>query len=234
MPQPLSTFPITVAGKPVQWDPGALSKHPKFAAQVLETIAIWSHNDQFLAQIITNFLSSDVELVSAILREIRREAVTSSIDAAAKLRLGDDHYRLFAASLATTKGSRNRRDEFAHHIWGTSDALPDALILADPRDLNKEIAGFMGPLHRGQNVAPVYANGLPWDSSKYYVYKSKDLEVSLAEATRARKVIGLLCQMSQINQPFFDQVRFSSTCDELMADPLIQQALDVRSKRKSP
>ena len=234
MPQPLSTFNSEIVLNPVTWGATTLTDHPHFALQILQTIAAWSSSDQDLAIVITNFLRSDIEIVSEMLRDFRPEAIGKAIDTAARLRLKPDHYRLFAKSLATTKASRNRRNEFAHHIWGTSEAIPDALILADPKDLNREIAAMIGPIQRGRGSgrSPVYAHGLPWDTSKYYVYRANDLKSALEDARRAERIIGLLRQMRMINPPFFSQDKLDSIRVQLEADPQIQQSLQLKSKQK--
>lgn len=41
---------------------------------------------------------------------------------------------LFETLRAIVKTSEKRRDKFAHHRWGISADLPDALLLIDPRD----------------------------------------------------------------------------------------------------
>ena len=234
MPQPLNTFNSEIVKHPITWGVTKLEDHPHFALQILQTIATWSASDQNLAIVITNFLHSDIEIVSEMLRDLRPEAISKAIDTGARFRLNPDHYRLFATSLATTKASRNRRNEFAHHIWGTSEAIPDALILADPKDLNREMVAMTGPIQRGLGVGrtPRYDHGLPWDTSKYYVYRANDLQSTLDDARRAEKIINLLRAMSMINPPFFNQASFDSICVQLEADLQIQQALQLKSKQK--
>jgi hypothetical protein len=150
------------------------------------------------------------------------------------MRLKVEHYELFAIALGTTEASQSRRDEFAHHIWGTNDAIPNALVLADPKDLSQEMSFMMGPVIRGggSGRAPLYEHGVPWDSSKYYVYREKDFLDSLAEAERSARVFHALYGMSLINKPVFNKQEFDSKCDELKSDPLIQQSLERKSKNK--
>ena len=230
MPQPLNRISPAATACPVQWGDSAFEKNPHFAASIVRVIAVWSTIDRNLALLITNFMTTDIELVSAILRDMKREMTNSAIDALAKIRLTPEHHLLFSASLSTTKSSRNRRDEFAHHIWGISDAVQDALVLADPRDLSRELAHILGPVQRGGGSGTLHQP--LWDPSKYFVYKEADFKSSLAEAKRAEDIVNKLSQLSRINPPFFHQGRFDSICAELKADPLIGPLLQRKSSQK--
>lgn len=239
MPQPLNTISPKAAKTPVQWGASAaLKAYPELAVLVLETIAIWSEADRHLADALTNLISTDVEIVADMFRDIKLEARTTALHAAARTRFKPEDYNLFAAALSTTKASRSRRDEFAHHIWGTSPEIQDALILADPRDLVREIAAIMGPLMRsggsGSFDSPTYSHGTPWDSSKYFAYRKVDLEASVGDAKRACLITSRLRCMTLINPPIYRPEQFDSTCNELRSDPLVQQRLQPKSKQIDP
>lgn len=52
--------------------------------------------------------------------------------AAAQKALPSWKYVLLQAVLKVTKSSRDERNDFAHHVWGTAEELPGALLLMHP------------------------------------------------------------------------------------------------------
>lgn len=227
MPQPLNTISPDAAQNPVTWGAETLRRYPQLTALAMEQIAIWSENDLQLAYMLSNFMVTDAEMGVSIFRELRLEARTNTVLAVAKLRLNPSVYRLFEVSLRSTKASRSRRDEFAHHSWGVSEFAPNALILADPRDIAADFARILGPVARGggRGYAPLFDHGVPWDASKYFCYRENDLQQSIADAQRAKGVYLRLASLSKFNTLFFNQLHFDSACTQLAADPLIAAAM---------
>lgn len=62
-----------------------------------------------------------------------RSAKSKVLNTLAARRLSDDNLKLFNAISAVAKSAEKSRDKIAHWAWGTSEAIPDALLLMDPR-----------------------------------------------------------------------------------------------------
>ena len=120
------------------FDPGALLSQPQLAAYPMTVIARWADIDKTLAELLPLMLKSpDLTVGMAMFQalvsgEAKRAALMAA--AAEALRGNADDHNLFLAVLRTIKGSRDRRNEFAHHLWGVARELPDALLLVDPKD----------------------------------------------------------------------------------------------------
>ena len=104
----------------------------------MAVIARWSDIDKTLAELLLLMLKSpDLKVGMAMFQalnsgEAKRAALLAA--AAEALRGNVDDHNLFLAVLRTIKGSRDRRNEFAHQLWGVARELPDALLLVDPKD----------------------------------------------------------------------------------------------------
>lgn len=68
------------------------------------------------------------------------DAKRSMICAAARMAMADDDAALVESVFFVNKNARSVRNGFAHHIWGHTDDLPDALLLVDPRELHAALA----------------------------------------------------------------------------------------------
>jgi hypothetical protein len=108
----------------------------------MTAIAKWADIDKTLAELLLLMLGSpDLEVGMSMFQALNSgEAKRAALLAAAAEALKDraDDHNLFRAVLHTTSSSRDRRNEFAHHLWGTAKELPDALLLVDPRAAIKQ------------------------------------------------------------------------------------------------
>lgn len=127
MPQPLSR----VHSDPdVRVTAAALSSKPEFALMAMRVISLWAHIDGDTATIVSLLLKSDIATGLAMYEALSGgEARKAVLIAAAKEALPEWKYLILRAVLAIGKSSRSRRNDYAHGIWGYSEALPDAIIL---------------------------------------------------------------------------------------------------------
>ena len=138
-PQPLSKICPLAS---VLFDPGALLERPALAVFPMTVIARWADIDKSLAELLLLMLKSpNLSVGMAMFQalnsgEAKRAALLAA--AAEALEQNVDDHNLFRAVLNAISASRNRRNHFAHHLWGVARELPDALLLADPKDWVKQ------------------------------------------------------------------------------------------------
>ncbi|MHB1233898.1 MAG: hypothetical protein ACYCZQ_15135 [Burkholderiales bacterium] len=178
--------------------PTAMSERPTLAVKVAEVISIWSAIESEILSIATDILDTDYVAVAAMLGALTSsEAKTAALVAAATEVLNRTDLALFNKVREATKASRNRRNEFAHHIWMYSDDLPDALLLIDPKYLSSFSAKRkrgIADLEQAMAQKRVMADGLKLfpipeiDKSKIFVYRDKDLDTEVHYAQRAFKL----------------------------------------------
>ena len=136
MPQPLSrikpgaNIAIGNAGTPI------FDHNPHLALLAMEGIASWSNVENFLLGLYLELLGGAGERAAiAYLAIETQSAKTQAIRAVAQNVLDGKHFSLLAAVLAVAKTAQKSRDKLAHHIWGYSPDLPDALLLIDPKSM---------------------------------------------------------------------------------------------------
>lgn len=172
-----------------------MSKRPTLAAKVAETIGIWAAIDSEILSIATAILDTDYIAVSAMLGALTSSEVkAAALLAAASEVLCANDLALFKKVREITKASRNRRNEFAHHIWIYSDDLPDALLLVDPKYISSFSARRKRAFedlfqHMARRQVTFEEIDIPEiDRSKILVYREKDLDAEVCNAKRAFKL----------------------------------------------
>jgi hypothetical protein len=134
MPQPLSlvrsdaSIFIGNAGMPV------FDHNPTLGLLAMEAIASWSNVENFLLGLYLELLGGAGDRAAiAYLAIETQSAKTQAIRAVAQNVLSSENFELLTAILAVAKTSQKSRDKLAHHVWGFSPNLSDALLLIDPR-----------------------------------------------------------------------------------------------------
>ena len=136
---------------------------------------------------------------------------------------------MFSLTLKTTRASEGRRHAFAHHIWGTSELIPDALLLLDARSLVKSDAARREFSAQGPAEVTGAQPGF-FDLDKIQVFSERDLQDDVASAARASQVVSKLWLLvSHMNEPLAATLRH-----ELMTEPLVRQAFQVASSQTVP
>lgn len=154
MPQPLSTFknPGVISIGNVGDHP--LEQRPELALLVAEVIASWSNVESFHLSLFMKLLGGPGDKAADIYLALEaRSAKSAAIKAAAKS-LPEPHKNLLLAILAISSSRQKDRDKIAHGIWGYCTGIPNALLLASPKDM-------------------LASNS---DLSKIFVYREKELE----------------------------------------------------------
>lgn len=125
----------------ISFAPGSVGKRPKLAPHVMHVIELWSFADARLLFIGRHCLGGNAFVSTAMMQSIDSQtAQRAMVLAGVKQTLPASKFKLFDAAFHTTLGSRKVRHQFAHHYWGTSDDLPDALLIQDPKHAHNEMA----------------------------------------------------------------------------------------------
>jgi hypothetical protein len=115
------------------FEPGLLGQRPALAALVAETISTWSFAEHALAKSVAAMSRSinSAEMEDYI-NDWRLPARMKILRRVASAELPAPYLTMFLKVLDVIARLAKRRHAFAHGIWGTTDALPDALLLLDP------------------------------------------------------------------------------------------------------
>lgn len=220
-PQPLSSFP---QARDVNFRIKVLDAQPELALKVMDVINTWAHIDYLATLITAKVLRADFKVVASMLVALTSaDARRNAINAAIANGLPEEA-ELFQAIQKAIKPSRQRRNDFAHHLWGTCPQIPDALLLADPRDISMRYAEYLEAEKAGTLSSE---NTMFAEHSKIMVYRERDLN---EEAQSAR-------QASKFMMKFFILAEGQAASDEmrckLLSDPRIQQALQPQSSESA-
>lgn len=202
---------------------GFAEARPTLAKYVMQVIAAWSIADAYLLFMGRALLGGDSNalVATAAFQAVDNQtAQRSMVGAAAKAALPNDAWVLFEEAMNSTSHSRRVRHYFAHHIWITSDDLPDALLLQDPKDVNKEIA-MRQTVERTEAI----------DRSTVFVWREHDFIKAVADAKRARTLVAQLESFvgSHLRGKPNEAIR-----QLLMNDHAIAQKIQGRNKQKAP
>lgn len=136
MPQPISrVFPNASI---IYGNAGErpLLQRPDLAALAMEAIASWSNVEGFMLRLFVKLFGGKESLATEVFLSLKGQtAKDSAIRAAADFSLKDrpDELRILKAILAIAGTNEKYRNKLAHHTWGLSPNIPDALLLVDPR-----------------------------------------------------------------------------------------------------
>lgn len=136
MPNPLSRIPGSWGHIELgEVGAGTLASRPALAVAAMECIATWSHVENFMLDFYADLAGGVRTDAAAVFFAVEGTGPKRAIVAAlAERKLDPDRLKLFVVLTKLAKAGQKERDRLAHHIWGTADNLPDALLLADPRN----------------------------------------------------------------------------------------------------
>jgi hypothetical protein len=186
MPQPLRRVK-KVSG--ITWG-AVLPARPQLASLILDCITIWSQTEIRLGTLLAVILRAEhgFAAVQMYLRLTSADARRSVLDAAAKSMLSNDDYNLFSLTMKALKPVRDRRNDFAHGLWGTAAELPDALLWVASDDYLAYGAVWLGASPKNQNgpgmLSPMFeAHEDHLDAIQ--VYRKSDLDSDTERANEA-------------------------------------------------
>lgn len=203
MPQPLNrvtenpgTLEINNVGT------RTLAQRPQLAIMAMECIAAWSHVESFFLDMYVAMAGGAAADTAAVYLALEgSSAKSAAVNALAERKLSSDNLALFRAILKVSKSGQKERDKLAHWVWGTASALPNALLLCDPRNMSFEPCDiyvytendFDGMRIRFENLAG-YGFKFRWIFSEH-------------PANRDGKIYDELCRESEIAEILSRQAR---------------------------
>jgi hypothetical protein len=224
MPQPLSRV---VPNADLNIGAGALSRVPQFSSLIMTVIANLAHLDGDWGTIFSRLLKSDIAVGTAVYQAFNGlEARRIALFAAADKALPEWQMIALRAVWSQTTAARAQRDRFAHHVWATSEQVPDALLLMDPSVVVERNISF-----RQQSVELPDGRGViapqNFDHSRVFVYRQGDFERAAKEAQQAAWIVTLL--HGAIGNGWIEVAR-----RQLWNEPRFQQAVRPLIREKGP
>ncbi|MFC6657143.1 hypothetical protein ACFQEX_17550 [Roseibium salinum] len=191
-PQPLSSiapnaeFTLTTA---------ALVDRPELSNLVTQIFSLWTVIEHDFQILFARIIGPDNVAAHAVYSALNNQGIQrQALNAAAKARFGEtsEQFEVFSAVLAMCTRAGKIRHTLAHWRWGVSSDLPDALLLADPRDVKlvnltmtnmRSIRPLDGEKH-GERLERLFKN-VTFDTSAIFVYQPKHLDAGLKNLGQA-------------------------------------------------
>ena len=230
MPQPMSrVFP---RGRE-NYSPTAALEYPHLVSYVHTVLQAWATADAHLTGQAAHFLKADFKTVIAMMDALKSaDAKRAAQKAAARAGLNDDEFLLYEAILKATKPSRDRRNEFAHHLWGVSADVPNALLLAPPEKIistqaNAARFDAFTKTKNTQHLDTTFSHG------EAMVYRETDLRQSAEEAEQAVYVIVMFTHLLRSDVIYRATLIREQIRLQICNNPQVRQALDTLSRRRA-
>lgn len=203
---------------------------PEFAERVAEAIASWAQVEAGLGAVLASLLDVSQGPAITLFREMNDfRARIRTIQRLAREKLTENENEIMNAAFTVVKGIGQKRHDFAHNIWGFTDLLPDAILLADPIVVSKPTFTMKSLMERLKKEEEVkYIPIL--DYHLIYVYKIKDLEDICQSMQLANFIVARIYMLTESDEKIKNSGR-----DLLNSEPHIQSALDtLRTRGASP
>lgn len=138
-------------------------------------ISTWSFVEAELLRMAIRYVGADRARIASILHAIRSGSATrAAVEAGALYELDDeDDKKAFRATMKALAHPETIRNRYAHHIWASSEDVPDALLLVDPTTIDRWAAGVTDRI----------------DESKTMVYRRNDMQNDLEEMVEAASLM---------------------------------------------
>ena len=178
MPQPLSKVVKNPPqeGVAISTQPGNAAKQPELAALVAQAISIWSLVDCTLGQILVDILGAKAAPGIAIYEAISSSAnQVAALEAAAKIELTADNYKLLEALLRIYRRDAKQRHKFAHWIWAFCELAPEYLVLVEPARLIDGHTVATQLIHKQITDLAETKFKIAW-SDEWYAYSRDEVE----------------------------------------------------------
>jgi hypothetical protein len=215
---------------PIEIGPRTFAKRPKLAAYVAQTIAGWAQVELSLALVLARYTSRNIEQsVDMYLSIDGFGAQSLLLEAAARSVLPQDNFELFDATMRFIKNNYTIRNEMAHWTWGVTDALPDALVIIEPRSHKKLHALQFNIGDQDMSKAIPRLMALAKEQEKnVFVYRERDLARCAEDMFNAEIFADRLQQLRSTEADIAEGRRILLRRNE------IQQAYENNVRRRFP
>ena len=189
MPQPLSRFGEI---SNISTGPNIFARRTYLASFITEYINTCSYIDAAMGEILALCLKGRTHIgVSMYHATTSAEAKHAMIKSAVEVSLSKRDNALFIRVLKAIKPIRDRRNDFAHHLWGTSSSVPNGLLLIDPRNELAYNIAWHRIAKTGRWPKALASTFAGYDLSKIFVYRKNDLEREVKNARDGLYCVGL-------------------------------------------
>lgn len=177
----------------------ALVRAPSaLVALVTKAVAAWSYADVNMTHLASAFLTLDFEPVADMVGQLRAFNVRRGLLNAAMKQRGEEDKKLFRGVMGLAAAAEERRNWYAHGLWGYHASLPDALLLLDPKDAAHNQAVFLATILASgerpdwREMLEGEANWPDEDLERISVFKEPDLQADCREIGWVSELIPLL------------------------------------------
>jgi hypothetical protein len=119
----------------------------------MQVIATGAQMEYRTGALLAHILHTGVRAGIAMFQSVSSEdGKRNMILAAAKAQMTDDDATLLEIVFGVNKSARGVRNSYAHHLWGHSDDLLDALLIIDPRDLQAGLTASTAPTTAARSI----------------------------------------------------------------------------------
>jgi hypothetical protein len=224
-PQPLSRVRPNAL---VLASPEAIILRPKLAPSIAEIIARWADIEANIGSILSFILRGEAAPTAAMLYAVRSSsAQMDMILAAGWAKLFDPELEVFEAVIQIARAAAKKRNAIAHHVWGYSEELPEALLLIQPAAYSDMFVELQNSLN-----SPDYSGGwimLHTDNERTLVFRENDFREIMSELKTVARCATFLINYLEPKHAARDQM-YRMLCDE----PLIDAALISIRKSRQP
>jgi hypothetical protein len=200
MPNPLKS--VTSNPGQVLFKPDALAQRPTLALRALSIINQWSKIDVQKAGLFADIIHTQTLLAAKLLNSLESDSAREAlISSAIKDRFGDEGVELYYDVQRPAKASKKARNCFAHHVWGTAENLPEAILLVDGKYFAEFAAGRKEEL-KTYDELNAFARYLEskeptkkigrFDHSEVFVYVEADFELYEKQAFKLHGALTVL------------------------------------------
>ena len=228
-PQPLSRVNRKAQ---VTYGPATATTYPNLCAIVMEVISLGAQADFNWSAILVDMLRADFKTGMAMYEALAGgEARRAALMGAAQSAFSPEDFLLLQAMEKAFAPTRRVRNDFAHHIWGRSIHVPNALLLIDPRCLRTFEVGVA--MTNAEMARTRMAKVPPdFDRSLIAVWREPDLAQAREAMIEALKCLGLLAGGLSFARP---RIRIPELeRKKLLSYPAIARALQRLSPKRTP
>jgi hypothetical protein len=112
-----------------------MRERPQLAAAAMEVIASWSTVESFMLDLYLHFAGGSRSVGADIFLALRSVSAQRAVLKRITRSLSEENRKIFKSISRLVEKRSEPRNLIAHGVWGFSKSLPDALLVADPRDL---------------------------------------------------------------------------------------------------
>ncbi len=227
-PQPLSRVRPRAAVMP---SPDAIALRPKLAPLIAEIIARWADIEANIGTVLSYVLRTEAGPIAAMLHAIiSASAQMDMIHAAGSAKLFDPELETFEAVIKIARAAAKKRNAIAHHIWGYTTELPDALLLIEPEAYSDMFVELQRAFEAQPTPGWVMVQA---DTDRTLVYRENDFHEIITELKVVARCTTFLINYLEPRHAARAQM-YQKLCSEPLMDAALKSIRNSRQPRPAP